>query len=166
VVLTGIVVIVRLVVTLFVLKAAFDFVANALRPVIQVLRWAGLIGSIQRLGLVDFLVTVGVYENVVEFITTVTAVVILAVVVVGVGLLARLHYGERLIDYFDAVVAAIPGVGAIHGGFRGMGDATLESSVDNFQEVVLVEFPTTRSTSWRSRPPRRPFQSPPRTRGR
>ncbi len=141
VVLTGIVVIVPLVVTLFVLKAAFDFIANALRPVIQVLRWAGLIESVQQLGLVDFLVTVGVYENVVEFITTVTAVVILAVIVVGVGLLARVRYGERLIDYFDAVIAAIPGVGAIYGSFRRMGDAMLESSVDNFQEVVLVEYP-------------------------
>lgn len=141
VVLTGIVVIVPLVITLFVLKAAFDFIANALRPVVQVLRWAGLIESVQELGLVDFLVTVGVYANVVEFITTITALLILAVVIVAVGLLARVRYGERLIEYFDAVVGAVPGIGAVYGSFRRMGDAMLESSVDNFQEVVLVEYP-------------------------
>ena len=41
-----------------------------------------------------------------------------------------------------ALVGAIPAVGSIYGSFRRMGDAMLESSVDNFQEVVLVEYPT------------------------
>jgi len=141
VILTGIVVIVPLVVTLFVLQAAFNFIADALRPFVKVLRWAGLIESVQNLGFVDFLVTIGVYRNVVEFITTITAVFILVVFVLVVGFLARVRYGERLIAYFDAVVGAIPGIGSIYGSFRRMGDAMLESSIDNFQEVVLVEYP-------------------------
>ncbi|MFB6164231.1 MAG: DUF502 domain-containing protein [Haloarculaceae archaeon] len=61
--------------------------------------------------------------------------------IVIVGLLARNHYGERLIEYFDALIGAIPGIGSIYQSFRRMGDVMLESSVDNFQEVVLVEFP-------------------------
>jgi len=141
VVLTGIVVIIPLVITLYVLKAALDFIASALRPFIQLLRAGGLIESVQRLGFVDFLITIGVYQNVVEFLTTITAVFILVVIVVGVGVLARVRYGERLIAYFDRVVGAIPGVGSLYRSFRRMGDAMLESSVDNFQEVVLVEFP-------------------------
>jgi uncharacterized membrane protein len=141
VVLTGIVVIIPLVITLYILKAALDFIAGALRPFIQVLEAAGLIESVQNWGLVELLVAVGIYSNVVEFLTTVTAVFILAVVIVGVGLLARVRYGEQLIEYFDRVIGAIPGVGSLYGSFRRMADAMLESSVENFQEVVLVEFP-------------------------
>lgn len=141
VLLTGIVVIVPLVVTLYVLKAAFDFIAGALKPFIQILQYAGLIESVQEFGLVEFLVTVGIYTDVVDFLTTITALVILLGIIVFVGLLARNRYGEQMIDYFDRVIGAIPGVGSIYGSFRRMGDAMLESSVDNFQEVVLVEFP-------------------------
>mgnify|MGYP000179695331 CR=1 FL=1 len=141
VVLTGIVVIVPLVITLFVLQAAFNFIANALRPFVQVLRWAGLIESVKDLGFVDFLITVGIYSNVVEFITTITAVFILLLIIVTVGLLARVRYGEQLIRLFDSMISSIPAVGSIYGSFRRMGDAMLESSVDNFQEVVLVEYP-------------------------
>jgi uncharacterized membrane protein len=141
VLLTGVVVIIPLIVTLWVLSAAFGFIANALRPFVQVLRWGGLIRSVKELGFVDFLITVGIYANVVEFLTTIVALLILFVVVFGVGLLARLRYGEQLIDFFDKVIMAIPAVGSIYGSFRRMGDAMLESSVDNFQEVVLVEFP-------------------------
>jgi uncharacterized membrane protein len=141
VLLTGVVVIVPLVITIYVLKMAFDFVASALKPFIQLLRYGGLIESVQQWGFVDFLITVGIYSNVVDFVTEVTALFILVCIVVSVGLIARNHYGEQLIDYFDAVIGAIPGIGSIYGSFRRMGDAMLESSVDNFQEVVLVEFP-------------------------
>jgi len=141
VILTGIVVIVPLVITIYVLKMAFDFVASALKPFIQLLRYGGLIESVKEWGFVDFLLTVGIYTNVVDFVTEVTALFILICIVVGVGLLARNRYGEQLIDYFDAIIGAIPAVGSIYGSFRRMGDAMLESSVDNFQEVVLVEFP-------------------------
>jgi len=141
VILTGIVVIVPLVITIYVLKMAFDFVASALKPFIQVLQYGGLIESVQQWGFVDFLLTVGIYSNVVDFVTEVTALFILICIVVGVGLIARHRYGEQLIDYFDAVIGAIPAIGSIYGSFRRMGDAMLESSVDNFQEVVLVEFP-------------------------
>ena len=141
VVLTGIVVIVPLVVTLFVLSAAFSFIADALRPFIRVLQWAGLIESVKNLGFVDFLITVGIYENVTDFLTTIVALVILLAIIVVVGLLARIRYGEQLIDYLDYVIGAIPGVGSVYRSFRRMGDAMLESSVDNFREVVLVEFP-------------------------
>ena len=141
VVLTGIVVIVPLVITLYILQCVLGFIAGALRPFIQVLQAAGLIESVQEWGFVQLLITVGIYSNVVEFLTTVTAVFILGVVIVTVGLLARVRYGEQLIEYFDRVIGAIPGVGSLYGSFRRMGDAMLESSVENFQEVVLVEFP-------------------------
>ncbi len=139
--LTGVVVIIPLVITLWVLSAAWGFIASALRPFIQVLQYGGLIESVQRLGFVDFLISAGVYTDVVDFLTTITALFILATVIFLVGLLARVRYGEQLIGYFDAVIGAIPAVGSIYGSFRRMGDAMLESSVDNFREVVMVEYP-------------------------
>jgi len=141
VVLTGIVVILPLVATVYVLKAALGFIAGALRPFIKLLRWAGLIEGIKQVGFVDLLITVGIYSNVVDFLTTIIAVMVLAAIVVGVGLLARFRYGERMIDYFDYFVGTIPGAGSIYQSFRQMGEVLLESGVENFQSVKLVEFP-------------------------
>lgn len=138
-VLTSIVVIVSLVITLYVLNATLGFIA--LRPFIRVLEAAGLIRSVRELGFVRLLIAVGISRNVVEFLTTVTAVFIMSVVIVGTGLLARVRYGEQLIEYFDAVIGAIPGVGSLYGSFRRIGDAMLESRVDNVQKLMLVEFP-------------------------
>lgn len=52
------------------------------------------------------------------------------------------RYGERAVDYADYAVEQIPGIGSVYQGFRQMSDAMLESDGGNFQEVVLVEFPT------------------------
>ncbi|WP_144797787.1 DUF502 domain-containing protein [Halorubrum depositum] len=52
------------------------------------------------------------------------------------------RYGERAVDYADYAIEQIPGVGSVYQGFRQMSDAMLESDGGNFQEVVLVEFPT------------------------
>jgi len=141
VVLTGVVVIVPLVVTIYVLNAALDFIAGALRPFIKLLEWVGLIEGVKQVGFVDLLIRVGIYSNVTDFLTTLIAVLILGAVVVGVGLLARFRYGERVIDYFDYFVGIVPGVGAVYRSFRQMGKVILESGVENFRSVKLVEFP-------------------------
>jgi len=141
VVLTGVVVIVPLVITVYVLSAALDFIAGALRPVIKILEWFGLIEGIKQVGVVDLLIRVGIYSNVTDFLTTIIAVSILAVVIVGVGLLTRFRYGERVIDYFDYFIGMVPGAGAVYRSFRQMGEVILESGVENFRSVKLVEFP-------------------------
>lgn len=141
VVLTGIVVIIPVVVTVYVLQKAFDIIAGLLNPVIQLLAWAGVIDWAKRIGFVDFLVRVGLYADVVDFLTELVALVFLVVTIVGVGLLARHRYGERLIDFFDFLIGSVPAVGTIYRSFRRMGDVMLESGVENFREVKLVEFP-------------------------
>lgn len=141
IVLTGIVVIVPLVVTLYVLTAALGFIASALNPVIKVLRWAGLMSGVQRNFVVEFLVTVGVYRSAVEFITEITALVVLVVLILAIGTAAHFRYGEQVIDFFDRSVSRLPGVGSVYKSFRRMGDVMLESEVDNFRDVKLVEFP-------------------------
>jgi len=52
------------------------------------------------------------------------------------------RYGELAVDYADYAIEQVPGVGSVYQGFRQMSDAMLESDGGNFQEVVLVEFPT------------------------
>jgi uncharacterized membrane protein len=141
VVLTGIVVILPLVVTLYVLSAALRLVGSALRPLIQLLQWAGLIqGLKQRVG-VAFLIEIGLYANVAEFLTEFLALTVLVVIIVVVGAVGRFHYGERLIDYFDYFITSLPGIGAIYKSFRRMGDVFLENGADEFRDVKLVEFP-------------------------
>lgn len=91
--------------------------------------------------MVEFLVTVGVYTNAVDFLTEITALVILVVLILAIGTAAHFRFGERIIDFSDSTIARLPGVGAVYKSFRRMGDVMLESDVENFRDVKLVEFP-------------------------
>lgn len=142
VVFTGIVVIVPLVVTLYILSAALEFISKALNPVIRLLQWVGVVGEIREFALVNFFYRVGIYSgDAVNVISELVALIVLVVIIVTVGLLARFQYGERVIDYFDYLITTIPGIGSVYNSFRRMGDAMLESGVEDFREVKLVEFP-------------------------
>ena len=142
VVLTGFAVILPLVVTVYVLNAALGIVTGALNPVIKVLQWAGLIEGVKDVGVVQLLIELGLYSNVIDFLTELIAVFILVVSIVVIGVVARNRHGERIIDYFDFLITAIPGVGAVYKSFRRMGDTMLAGDTQSFQEVKLVEFPT------------------------
>lgn len=141
VVLTGLVIILPLVVTLYVLDAALGLVVSALNPFIALLEWANLITPIEQSAPVQFLLTVELISDATRFLTHIIAVCILAVLIVVIGSIGRLQYGERIIDYIDVVITAVPGIGSIYQSFRQMGDMMLESGTENFREVKLVEFP-------------------------
>jgi uncharacterized membrane protein len=141
VVLTGFAVIVPLVVTLYVLKAAYGVITDALDPFIRLLEYAGVISGVQSAPVFRLFVDAGIVEDQVALLTQITALVILAALIVGVGVVARHRYGERLIDYFDAVVMSVPGIGGVYKSFRRMSDVVMESDVSNFREVKIVEFP-------------------------
>ncbi|WP_255150281.1 DUF502 domain-containing protein [Halorarius halobius] len=141
VVLTGIVVIIPVVITIYILNAAFELIVTALDPVIRLLDWAGATSWAYEVGFIDFLVEVGLYTNVIDFLTELIALTLLATVIVSIGLLARHRYGERVIDLFDYLIGSLPAIGTIYQSFRRMGDVLLESGVENFREVKLVEFP-------------------------
>jgi uncharacterized membrane protein len=67
---------------------------------------------------------------------------VLVVLILLVGIVVNSsRYGERAVDYFDYVIARIPGVGSVYESFRQMSDVMLESDAQNFREVKLVEFP-------------------------
>lgn len=146
VILTGIVVILPLVVTIYILKAAFDVITDVLSPIISILQWAGIVSTVKfgtrgTEGLAHWLAELGLYTNLHDFLTEIVALFVLVVLIVALGAVARFRYGERVIDYFDAVVGRIPGVGALYKSFRRMGDVMLETGVENFRSVKLVEFP-------------------------
>lgn len=141
VVLTGFAVILPILITLYIIATAMDFIGAAIAPVIAILEAVGFITAVKQFGLVQVLVELGVYQDVTAVLTEAIALVVLAAVVVGVGVLARVHYGERLIDYFDYTITAIPGIGTIYQSFRRMGDVMTQTDASNFREVKLVEFP-------------------------
>jgi uncharacterized membrane protein len=141
VVLTGVVTLLPIVVTVYVLNAALGIIVSLLDPFVKLLRYFGLLEAVQSNVVVAFLVRVGIYSNTVEFVGELSAMLVLVAVVVGVGAVARYEYGRRVVDVFDALVTAIPGVAPLYRGVRRMGDAMLESEIENFRSVKLVEFP-------------------------
>lgn len=137
--LTGIAIIVPLIVTIYVLKIALDFVSNAIGPFIGLLQWLGLIEWIERVELIRLLIELGIYTHVIGFLTELIVIFILVAGIMVVGTVGRNHYGERIIDYADLAISAIPGVGTVYKSFRRMGDVMLTEGTENFQEVKLVQ---------------------------
>lgn len=137
----GLAVIFPFVVTIWVLKTAFGVVTDALGPVVYFLEWAGVVGWVEQNGFIAFLVRVGLFSDVASFTAQIVAILALLTVVLVAGTIANVRYGDQLIDFFDYFIGAIPGIGAIYNSFRQMGDAMLESDVENFRSVKLVEFP-------------------------
>ncbi|MFB6137617.1 MAG: DUF502 domain-containing protein [Halobacteriaceae archaeon] len=141
VVVTGFAVIIPLVITLYILEMAFNVVA-ALQPFVGLLNYLGVTGWVRQTGLVDLVVgQLRLFPSASAFISEITAAVVLVVVIVGVGVVARNTYGESLIDVVDSLIVAIPGVGTVYKSFRRMTDVMMESDAQNFREVKLVEFP-------------------------
>jgi uncharacterized membrane protein len=139
--LTGIVVLLPVVVTAYVLSMALGILTRVISPVIQTLRYLGWISDLKRWLFFQVLVQIGIYENPLTFLSELIAVLVLVALVFGIGALAKLRYGEHVIDLFDYLIGLVPGVGAVYSSFRRMSDVMLESGVENFREVKLVEFP-------------------------
>ena len=138
VVMTGIAIIVPLVVTLYLLSMALDFVTDALRPFIGLLRWLGLVEAVRSIRLVSALIDLGVYRYVIDFLYELIALIVLFGVVVVVGSVGHHRIGERVIDFLDLAIASIPGIGTVYRSFRRMGDVMLDEGADNFQEIKIV----------------------------
>jgi uncharacterized membrane protein len=141
IVIKGLTVIFPFVVTIWVLKTAFGIVTNALMPLVALLEWAGVVQWVEQNGFIAFLIEVGLFTDVAAFTSQIVAVLGLVLVVLVAGTIANMRYGDHLIDFFDYFIGAIPGIGTVYHSFRQMGDAMLESDVENFRSVKLIEFP-------------------------
>ena len=112
--LTGIAIMVPLILTLYIFTVALDFVTSALTPFIQLLRWLGVIERIESVELVVFLIELGIYRLVIDFLTELIVIGVLFGIVFFLGTVGRNQYGERLISAFDLVIASIPEIGRAH----------------------------------------------------
>lgn len=120
-VITGTAITIPFILTLIVLGFVFSFVAQTLNPVV----W-----------LANYL-EVEVAAPIVQLTTVLT----LLALIVLVGIVAEHTDGERIEGGFHAAMESIPGVSSLYNSFRRMSDILIESDVESFQEVKLVEFP-------------------------
>ncbi|WP_430505442.1 DUF502 domain-containing protein [Haloparvum sp. PAK95] len=130
--LTGVAVIVPLLITLIVLAIAFNYIYVYLDLFSDV-----ILPFSPRVHVPHY----GVVER--EVLVEVTTPLVLLVLILLVGLTANSsRYGELAVDYFDYVIERIPGIGSVYQSFRQMSDVMIDSETENFQDVVLVEYPT------------------------
>lgn len=118
---TGTAITIPFVLTLIVLGFVLNFVAQTLNPVV----WLADYSEIE----------------VADPIVQATTILTLIALVMVVGVVAEHTDGDRVVGGFHAAMESIPGVSSIYNSFRRMSDVLLESDVESFQEVMLVEFP-------------------------
>jgi len=141
VILTGIAVILPLVITVYILDAVMAILVSVLDPVVRALVFFEVVTIVENSPVIEALRVLGLYRSVASFLAQLVALVLLVVIVVGLGILGRHRYGDRLIEYFDSVFMAVPGIGTVYKSFRRMSEVMLESEMENFRSVKLVEFP-------------------------
>jgi len=90
VLMTGVAIIVPLIITLYLFQVALNFVSKALDPFIRLLGWMGVIERVESVALITFLIDVGVYPLVIDFLTELIAIAVLFGIVVLVGTVAVL----------------------------------------------------------------------------
>lgn len=139
--LTGFVIILPFVLLGFLYGMALDFVRGLLEPIIAFLRWGGFIRMANFGFLGRFLIQLGFYDDIFGFFVEFLAVLVLLGTVITLGIIASFRSGKRMLDYIDVAIMSIPGIGPLYKSFRRMGDVVLESGLDRFQSVKLVEFP-------------------------
>jgi len=103
------------------------------------LQWFGIIQQVENIQLIIFLIDLGIYSYIIDFLTEIIALLIFFAILLLVGSVGSHHYGEQLIKIFDYILSAVPGLGTIYKSFRRMGDVMIGTGEKNFQEVKLVE---------------------------
>jgi uncharacterized membrane protein len=123
--LTGLALTVPILVTLFVLVFALNFLTGALDPVVTVMQETlGFDTTLSRVAL------------------QVAAVVLLVVIIFVVGAAAESQYGSGRVERrVDSFLTSIPGLGSIYESLNEMSQLLLSRDTDSFQEVKLVEYP-------------------------
>lgn len=141
VLITGVIVLLPVVLTVYLLSLAISFLQRLIDPVMRTLSYYGVIRDIRDVIVYRGLARIGIYDDPFVFFSELIAIFLLVALVIAAGVLAKSSYGERLIDLFDYLITRIPAVGVIYRTFRRMSDVMLQSGVENFREVKLVEFP-------------------------
>ncbi|WP_254535175.1 DUF502 domain-containing protein [Halomarina litorea] len=126
---TGAALVIPILVTVVVLAAIVNFVSKTMDPMVNVL--ATSLGFVKADTQVD------------RAFVKVAAIVVVFGATLVVGVVANTEpTNGRFADVFHEGMERIPAVGSIYSGFRQMSEVVVESDVDSFQDVKLVEFPT------------------------
>ncbi len=124
---TGLVIILPLVITIWLLRILFDLVHGFSTPIIlHILR-------LLRVPLVDDPAFAGYAAPLIGLLATVLVILL-------VGVLATNLLGRRLVEAFDGLMLRIPLIKGIYGGARQLLDA-FNQKTSSFQRVVVVEYP-------------------------
>lgn len=118
---TGVAITIPFILTVMVLGFVLNFVAQTLNPAVRLAEFFDI-------------------EIAPPLVQATTALTLVALVL-AVGIVAENTDSKRIVGGFHAVMESIPGVSSIYNSFRRMSDILLESDVESFQEVKLVEFP-------------------------
>lgn len=118
---TGTAITIPFILTVIVLGFVLSFVAQTLNPVVWLAAYADI--------------------EVAAPIVQATTLLTLLALIVAVGIVAEHTDGTRIAGGFHAAMESIPGVSSIYNSFRRMSDILIESDVESFQDVKLVEFP-------------------------
>ncbi|WP_135661522.1 DUF502 domain-containing protein [Halorhabdus rudnickae] len=126
---TGLAITVPLLITLLVVSLVAGFVFGSLDPLVEI--FERILGADS-----------GVPQIVLEMLAVV--LVFLAIIVVGFAAESRPSDGH-LEDRFDQAMGNIPGIGSVYRTFDEMSEMVMDADTESFQEVKLVEFPTSNS---------------------
>ncbi|MDX1747072.1 MAG: DUF502 domain-containing protein, partial [Halobacteriales archaeon] len=75
------------------------------------------------------------------FFTELVAVLVFLGLIVFLGVFVSFRLGRRTVEFVDAGIASVPGVGGVYQSLRRMGDIAFENGLENFRSVKLLEFP-------------------------
>jgi len=126
---TGAALILPLLVSLLVISVLLNFVSDLLDPLVTMLgRYFGFVET-------DTTASRALVKTV--------AVVVTVGAMLALGIVAnRSPTGGRATRVFHNGLERIPGFGSIYTGFRQMSEVVVDSDVDSFQDVKLVEYPS------------------------
>ncbi|MWG36056.1 DUF502 domain-containing protein [Halomarina oriensis] len=126
---TGAALILPLLVSLVVISVLLNFVSGLLDPIVTMLG--------QQFGFVETDTSASVV------LVKTVAVVVTVAAMLALGMVAnRSPTGGRATQVFHNGLERIPGFGSIYTGFRQMSEVVVDSDVDSFQDVKLVEYPS------------------------
>ncbi|MDR0453432.1 MAG: DUF502 domain-containing protein [Deferribacteraceae bacterium] len=121
-VITGLVAMLPLVITIYILKILYNLIVSNLMPF--------------------FVKIAGIYQiEVSETRMGIITVILFIIITFMVGLLTRLYVGRFLLNLLEKTVANIPLANTIYNAIKQMIDS-FNSSGNNFKKVVLVNFPS------------------------
>jgi uncharacterized membrane protein len=126
---TGAALVIPVLVTVVVLAAVLNFVSKTMDPMVNVLAtWLGFVEADTKVA---------------RTVVKVAAIVVVVTTTLAIGIVANTEpTNGRFADLFHDGMERIPAIGSIYSGFRQMSEVVVESDVDSFQDVKLVEFPT------------------------